>query len=61
MRFDFDPEKSKKLKANPKRGVGFEEVQALFDGEHIIDRRSERSRAVPRYSVGEQHNVQRDF
>jgi uncharacterized DUF497 family protein len=41
MRFDFDPEKSRRLKANPERGIGFEEAQALFDAEHIIDRRSD--------------------
>ncbi len=40
MRFDFDPEKSKRLRANPERGIGFEEVQTLFDAEHIMDRRS---------------------
>jgi uncharacterized DUF497 family protein len=41
MRFRFDPEKSKALRANPKRAIGFEEVQALFDGDHIFDRRSD--------------------
>ena len=49
MRFDFDPEKSRRLKANPERGIGFEEVQTLFEAEHIIDRRSddpERFRAI---------------
>ena len=41
MRFHFDPEKSKMLRANPKRGIGFEEVQTLFDGDHIFDCRSD--------------------
>ncbi len=41
MRFQFDPEKSKRLRANPQRGIGFEEAQALFNREHITDRRSE--------------------
>ena len=41
MRFDFDPEKSRQLKANPERGIGFEEAQALFHAEHIIDQRSD--------------------
>jgi len=41
MRFHFDPEKSKRLRANPERGIGFEEVQTLFDAEHITDRRSD--------------------
>ena len=41
MRFDFDPEKSKRLKANPERGIGFEEAKALFESEHITDRRSD--------------------
>ncbi len=41
MRFRFDPEKSKALRANPKRGIGFDEVQELFEGDHIVDRRSD--------------------
>ena len=41
MRFSFDPEKNKRLKANPKRDLGFEEVQVLFDLEHIVDQRSD--------------------
>jgi uncharacterized DUF497 family protein len=41
MRFSFDPKKSQQLRANPKRGIGFEEAQALFEGEHIVDRRSD--------------------
>ncbi len=41
MRFDFDPEKSRRLRANPERDIGFEEVQTLFDTEHIVDRRSD--------------------
>ncbi len=30
MRFHFDERKSKRLKANPKRGIGFEEAQEIF-------------------------------
>ena len=41
VRFDFDPEKSKRLRANPERGIGFEESQTLFEAEHIVDRRSD--------------------
>ena len=41
MRFSFDPAKSVLLRANPERGIGFEEVQVLFDAEHITDRRSD--------------------
>ncbi len=41
MRFDFDPAKSQLLRANPQRGVGFEEAQELFEREHITDRRSD--------------------
>ena len=41
IRFHIDVEKSKRLKATPERGIGFEEVRALFDAEHIIDRRSD--------------------
>ena len=41
MRFSFDPAKSALLRANPERGIGFAEVQVLFDAEHITDRRSD--------------------
>jgi uncharacterized DUF497 family protein len=41
MRFHFDIEKSKRLRANPERGIDFEEAQILFSAEHIIDRRSD--------------------
>ena len=41
MRFHSDPEKSRQLRSNPERGIGFEEVQALFETDHIIDRRSD--------------------
>ena len=41
MRFSFDLAKSKQLRANPQRDIGFEELQALFEAEHILDRRSE--------------------
>jgi uncharacterized DUF497 family protein len=29
------------LKANPERGIGFEEAKALFESEYITDRRSD--------------------
>jgi uncharacterized DUF497 family protein len=41
VRFHFDPEKSKRLRANPERGIGFEEVQVLFESEHLTDQRSD--------------------
>ena len=41
MRFRFDPEKSKRLRTNPERGIDFEEVQTLFEAEYITDRRSD--------------------
>jgi len=41
MRFHLDAEKSRRLRANPERDIGFEEAQTLFDAEHIIDRRSD--------------------
>jgi len=31
MRFAFDAQKSKRLRANPKRGIGFEEAQEIFE------------------------------
>jgi uncharacterized DUF497 family protein len=30
MRFAFDAQKSKRLRANPKRGIGFEKAQQIF-------------------------------
>ncbi len=41
MRFSFDARKSKRLKANPKRGIGFEEVQELFSQPYWTDQRSD--------------------
>jgi uncharacterized DUF497 family protein len=38
MRFDFDAQKSKRLRANPKRGIGFEEAQELFEQPCYLDR-----------------------
>lgn len=41
MRFDFDAEKSRQLRGNPKRGVGFEEAQEIFTRPHYLDQRSD--------------------
>jgi len=41
MRFDFDKNKSRRLRKNPKRGIGFEEVQELFLLPHYLDQRSD--------------------
>ena len=41
MRFSFDPRKSKSLRANRKRGIGFEEVQAPFLQPYWLDPRSD--------------------
>lgn len=41
MRFTFDPRKSARLKANPKRGIGFGEAQNLFSRPYWLDRRSD--------------------
>ena len=41
MRFDFDPRKSQRLRANPRRGIGFEEAQKIFDRPHYLDRSSD--------------------
>jgi uncharacterized DUF497 family protein len=38
MRFEFDPHKSERLRANPKRGIGFEEAQELFERLYYRDR-----------------------
>jgi len=41
MRFGFDPRKSKRLRANPRRGIGFEEAQELFTRPYWLDQRSD--------------------
>lgn len=41
MRFSFDPGKSRRLRANPKRGIGFEEVRQLFERPYWLDQRSD--------------------
>ena len=41
MRFSFDPRKSSRLRANPRRGIGFEEVRELFSQPYWLDRRSD--------------------
>lgn len=41
MRFSFDPRKSRRLRANPRRGVGFEEVRELFSRPYWLDQRSD--------------------
>jgi uncharacterized DUF497 family protein len=41
MRFHFDERKSERLRANPKRGIGFEEAQALFAQAYYLDQRSD--------------------
>jgi uncharacterized DUF497 family protein len=41
MRFRFDARKSKRLRANPRRGIGFEEVQQLFSHPYWLDQRSD--------------------
>ena len=41
MRFSFDPRKSRRLRANPRRGIGFEEVRELFSRPYWLDQRSD--------------------
>ena len=41
MRFHFDERKSERLRANPKRGIGFEEAQELFAHPYYLDQRSD--------------------
>jgi uncharacterized DUF497 family protein len=41
MRFDFDARRSKRLRANPKRGIGFEEAQEIFEQPYYLDQRSD--------------------
>ncbi len=41
MRFRFDARKSRRLRENPMRGVGFEEAQEIFSHPYYLDRRSD--------------------
>src|ERR1022692_4130739 len=41
MRFSFDLRKSRRLRANPRRGVGFEEARELFSQPYWLDQRSD--------------------
>ena len=41
MRFSFDLGKSKRLRANPRRSIGFEEARELFSQPYWLDRRSD--------------------
>ena len=41
MRFHYDARKSEKLRGNPKRGIGFEEVQEIFSHPYYLDTRSD--------------------
>jgi len=41
MRFHFDERKSGRLRANPKRGVGFEEAQEIFSHPYYLDQRAD--------------------
>lgn len=41
MRFHFDERKNRQLRANTKRGIGFEQVQEIFSHPYYLDRRSD--------------------
>jgi uncharacterized DUF497 family protein len=41
MRFDYDPRKSRLLRKNPERGIGFEEAQQIFARPYYLDQRSD--------------------
>ena len=41
MRFHFDLRKSERLRANSKRGIGFEEAQQIFSRPYYLDQRSD--------------------
>ena len=41
MRFHFDVRKSKRLRANRKRGIGFEEAREIFSHPYYLDQRSD--------------------
>jgi len=41
MRFHFDGKKSVRLRANSKRGIGFEEAQDIFTHPYYLDQRAD--------------------
>ena len=41
MRFRFDPRKSRRLRENSRRGIGFEEAQEIFARPYYQDQRSD--------------------
>jgi uncharacterized DUF497 family protein len=41
LRFSVDSGKSKRLRANPRRGIGFEVAQELFTRPYWLDQRSD--------------------
>ena len=41
MRFHFAARKSRRLRANPHRGIGFEEAQEIFSHPYYLDQRSD--------------------
>jgi uncharacterized DUF497 family protein len=41
MRFKFDRRKSAAIRADRRRGIGFEQAAGLWLGRHLIDQRSE--------------------
>jgi len=42
VRFKFDQKKSTALRRNPKRGIGFEEAQEIFNHPYYLDQRQDR-------------------
>jgi uncharacterized DUF497 family protein len=41
MRIHFDEGKSKRLRENPKRAIGFEEARQIFERPYYLDQRSD--------------------
>jgi uncharacterized DUF497 family protein len=41
MPFHFDARKSQRIRANPRRGIGFEEAQEIFTRPYYLDQRSD--------------------
>jgi len=53
VRFKFDKNKSVVLRADPKRGIGFEEAQEVFDHPYYLDQRADQSEQYRAIWVGE--------
>jgi uncharacterized DUF497 family protein len=59
MRFHFDPRKSRRLRQNPRRGIGFEEAQEIFSHPYYLDQLLRPPGTIPRHRLGRRQVIYR--